>query len=172
MALIVFSTTFAQQNSPRKERSRANKATKKVDDTNKKVNEANKTFNSATDSIAQTIEDTKKTAERLRKAIFGPKRDKNKVKKGKGFVLIQIDNIAYSNSDLNELQNYLTKISGVKKVSKSYANGSAIINIITKENADALWQNIPNGLNKIFIVKEMKEKHILLQFEKLDLNKQ
>jgi len=172
MALIVFSTAFAQQNSRQEKRSRVNKVTKKVDDTNKKINDTNKTFNSATDSIAQTVEDTKKTAERIRNAIFGPKKDKTKSKKNEEFVQIQIPNTTYGNPSSSELQNYLSKIKGVKKVSKSFANGEITMTIVYKGSADELWKNIPNGLYNIFVVKEMKEKYILLHFEKQDLNKQ
>jgi len=172
LLLIVFNTSFSQQESKRKEDS---KVTRKIDNTGDEVKKTGKTLNSATDSITSTIKDAKKSAKELKIAIFGERKNKKnrkKIKKKGESITIQINSIAYSNSDLTSLQNYLTKINGVKKVSKSYTNGNASILVITKENADAVWQQIPLELNKVFIVKDMNQKHILLHFEKQDLNKE
>ncbi|QCX38350.1 hypothetical protein FF125_07860 [Aureibaculum algae] len=164
-ALIMAGTSYSQESSKNKEESKINK---EIDKTSNEVKRTSETVNSATDSITSTIKQTKKSVKDLKTAIFGErksKKKKEKTKTNKDLIIIQIANIAYSNSNLKELQNSLSKIKGVKNVSKSYTNGNAIINIATKENADFLWQNISERLNKVFIVNEMNEKNILLDYK-------
>jgi len=166
LVLIITVNAFSQRNSSSRGREKARKVTSKVNKTTKKVDDANKTFNSTTDSIANTVENTKRTVKKLKEAIFGSKKNKAKTKKSEELITIQIPNVAYGDVSVNELISNINSLKGMKKVSKSYTNGNITITINYKESADSLWMLISEKLQKVFIVKEMNEKKILLQLEK------
>ena len=166
LVLIITVNAFSQRDSGTRERAKAKKAMSKVNKTTKKVDDANKTFNNTTDSIANTVENTKRTVKKLKDAIFGSKKNKAKAKKSEELITIQIPNVAYGDASVNELVLNINSLKGIKKVSKSYANGNITITINYKESADSLWMLINEKSQKVFIVKEMSEKKILLQLEK------
>ena len=66
----------------------------------------------------------------------------------------------------------MNSIKGIKKVSKNYSDGSITISINYKESADSLWMHINEKLQKVFIVKEMSEKKILVQLKEQDAIKE
>ncbi len=166
LVLIITANAFSQRDSSNRGREKARKVTNKVGKTTKKVDDANKTFNSATDSIANTGENTKRTVKKLKEAIFGSKKNKTKTKNNGELIIIEIPNVAYGDMSVNELVSNINSLKGMKKVSKSYANGNITITINYKESADSLWMLINENSQKMFIVKEMSEKKILLQLEK------
>jgi len=172
LILSIAANVFSQTRHEQRQRPKEKKVIKKVDKTNKKIDDANKTFNNTTDSIANTVENTKRTVKKLKDAIFGPKKDKAKVKKSEELVTIYIPNVAYGDTSVNELLLNINSIKGIKKVSKSYADGSITITINYKENADSLWMLINEKIQKVFIVIEMSEKKILVQLKEQDATKE
>ncbi len=168
LVFIITATAFSQRDSSNRGREKARKVTSKskVGKTTKKVDDANKTFNSTTDSIASTLENTKRTAKRIKDAIFGSKKNKTKTKNNGELIIIEIPNVAYGDMSVNELVSNINSLKGMKKVLKSYANGNITITVNYKESADSLWMLINEKLQKMFIVKEMSEKKILVQLEK------
>jgi len=171
LVLIITTNIFSQTRSEQRQKPKEKKVIKKVDKTNEKINDANETFNNTTDSIDETVESTKKTVKKLKDAFFGSKKAKAKNKNSKELITIQIPKIDYGDKLVTKLYQKISTLKGVKKVSKSYADGSMRIQVDYKENADSLWMLVDEELRQEFEVKEMCEKNILLQLEAKDSNK-
>ncbi len=161
LTILTCYAVTSQESSGRK-RAKEKKVTEKIDRASDKVNNVNKTINASTDSITTTVEDTKRTLKELKTTIFGEKKNRKKTEKNIEFVTVDISNIAYSNENAIKLQDQLTKIKGVKKVSKRFVNQNITFTVDSKESADLLWEQISSELQKAFIIKEMGDKNILL----------
>lgn len=154
LTLIVFNISFSQENPSKEEKAKKNKVLEKVDDTNKTIKNTNET-------IKNTVQDTKSTVNDLKETIGSifPRKNKDKLKR---VITIQITQITYGNLHLNNLYNYISKSKGVKKPSKKFENGTALINVNYKKSADDLWQNVPENLRKSFKIVKMNENNIFL----------
>lgn len=113
---------------------------KEIEQINQASAEISATASNTTDAVKSTVANSKETLGEI-KSLFGP----SKGKKAKGTVTIGIAPITYDDPDLNALYEHITGVRGVKNPNKNFSDGHVTITVEYKENADALWQRIPNG---------------------------
>jgi hypothetical protein len=145
--IILFSNLLLSQNKESKFANTVNKVDNITEQSNQKIEQVNLVVKSTLDSTKKTFNDLK--------SLFNI--NKNKSLKS---VLITINDIEYSNPKLIMLTKAISKVKGVKKSSKSFANNMATIKVIYKKNADNLWKNIPENISNQFKVKSINTQEI------------
>ena len=162
LAILICGVARSQSRTDARKKSKGRRTIEKIDQTSQKVDKTTREVNTTTDSVTNSIERTKRTARRLKETIFGSK--KNKVKNASSeAVQIKISNVAYADENLKALYHYFSTAKGIKKVTKNYANGTAVITINSKENADILWDRVPANLQNKFEVAGLNQKEIILK---------
>lgn len=157
--LLVSNGLLAQnrttENSPDGEGQRTIKQVDQVNNASEEINQAS----------AQTAEAVKGTVSNTKDAIkeIGSLFGSDKEKGFKGTVTIGIQPITYDDPHLNALYEHISSVRGVKNPNKNFSNGSVIITVAFKDNADALWQSIPDGLRSPFTMVQMGDDQIVVQ---------
>lgn len=158
LGCFAFFSVQGQDNKP--------KVIKEVDQVNKKTEEVNETSKNTNDAIKSTVENSKETIKTIG-SLFGS--GKKKGAKSKGGVVIDVQQVAYDDEHLNRLYAHISSVKGVKKASKNFSGGTASISISSKENADALWQTVPENVRNAFKMVEMNDRSMLLQMADIKL---
>jgi hypothetical protein len=133
------------------------KTAERVDQVDQTVQETNKDIDQAVEGIDSTIEGAKETVEKVGSILFGSKKEKSK-----NTILISIATVTYGDKNVENLYHELSKKNGTKKTSKTFSNGVVTIQIESKQNADTIWQEIPQNARDPFKVTSMGEKTLRL----------
>jgi len=159
LLFLSVSIGFSQKKEEKKE-------VKEVAEVNEKIGNTNDKINNTSSSIKNTVKDTKNTINDVKETLgglFKSKKNKGpKSKSGKG-VTISIAQIDYDDDNLETLYASISKIKGVKKLTKDYKNQNITINATYKSGADALWQTIPKDKRNSFKLMEIADNTILLK---------
>ncbi|MCR9226806.1 MAG: hypothetical protein NXH90_05265 [Flavobacteriaceae bacterium] len=147
----------AQNSDATKRRTRGvtGKTADKVGQVDQTVHETNNDIDQTVEGIDNTLEGAKETVDKVGSILFGSKKEKSKDK-----ILISIDSVAYGDENVQNLYNELSKKNGTKKNSKTFSGGVVTIQIESKQNADALWQEISQNVRASFKVIAMGENNI------------
>jgi len=133
-------------------------AAERVDQVGQTVQETNKDIDQTVEGIDSTIEGAKETVEKVGSILFGSKKEKNK-----NTILISIATVTYGDKNVENLYHELSKKNGTKKTSKAFSNGVVTIQIESKQNADTIWQEIPQNARAPFQVTSMGENKIAVR---------
>ncbi|MDY7395662.1 hypothetical protein UMM65_10445 [Aureibaculum sp. 2210JD6-5] len=129
------------------------------------VEEANKSVKQASNATKETVQTTKETVSDLKETVGMIFPKKNKPKKAKEIVSIQISQIEYGDENLDALYKAISKAKGVKDLSKTFANNQAAITATYKKTADDLWQSVPETIRSSFKIKSITENSILVSLK-------
>ncbi|MEW2921341.1 hypothetical protein AB1A65_07720 [Muricauda sp. ANG21] len=146
----------------RRNRGMTSKTADQIDQVDQTVQNTNNDIDQTVEGIDNTIEGTKETVEKVGRILFGSKKEKSKNK-----ILIFIDSVAYGDENVQTLYNELSKKNGTKKTSKTFSDGVVTIQIESKQNADAIWQEVPQNVRASFKVNAMGENNISVELPTL-----
>jgi len=153
--LFAASNVFSQTPQKEKEETSKPKVVKEVETANKAVKQASQATKETVQTTKETVTDLKETV-----GLIFPK--KNKAKKTKEVVSIQISQIEYGDENLDALYKAISKTKGVKDPSKTFNNNQAEITATFKKTANDLWQSVPEKIRKAFKIKSVSESSIVV----------
>ena len=164
--LLIICTVFFSFNIGLSQNKKEKNVVKEVDKVNKKVSDTNDKINNTNDSVKNTIKDSKETVNEVKEtieSIFKSKKNKENVKNAKGTVAINIAQIEYDDPNLETLYECISKVRGMKKLTKDYKNNNIAISMVYKNGADALWQEMPKKVRSSFKLVQIADNTIVLK---------
>lgn len=130
------------------------KTAKEVNNKINVVNNATRETGSTIDNAVQTLDNAKK----LFKGLAG------NVATSKNRMTIVVAGISFNNPKLTALEEAIKKIRGTKNVSKSLQSGTITITLKYRNDANSLWNKLPNEIKKMYKPVEVVDKNLLLDF--------
>ncbi len=132
----------------------------------KEVENANETVQQASKATKETVQTTKETVNELKETVGMIFPKKNKAKKTKEIVSVQINQIEYGDENLDALYKAISKAKGIKDLSKTFEDNRVLITATYKKSADDLWQSVPENIRDSFKIKAVSENNITIALKK------